>query len=133
MRSLYLISLSLLTGTVFAVRCLLLPSLGVMTPEQATLLRGKLVPRLRRVLRFAVTVFAGTGIYLFMQTSTSVLSIVQLALTFVVAAVLWLVCVSPHRRIAPEIEQYRPQILNLALTILIALVIVYPFACKSQG
>lgn len=133
MRSLYLISLSLLTGTVFAVRCLLLPSLGVLTPEQATLLRGKLVPRMRRVLRITVIVLTGTGIYLFTQTSASVLSTVQLALTFMVAVVLWIVSVSPHRRIALEIERYRPQILNLALTILLALIIVYPFVWKSQG
>lgn len=126
MRSLNLISLSLLTGTVFAVRCLLLPSLAVLTPEQATLLRGKLVPRMRKVLRSAVIVLIGTGIYLFAQHTASVLPIVKLALTIAAAAVLWLLSVSPHRHIAPGIEQYRPQILNLALTILLALVIVYP-------
>lgn len=88
---------------------------------------------MRRVLRITVIVLTGTGIYLFTQTSASVLSTVQLALTFMVAVVLWIVSVSPHRRIALEIERYRPQILNLALTILLALIIVYPFVWKSQG
>ena len=127
MRSLYLISLSLLTGTVFAVRCFLLPSLAVLTAEQATLLRGKLIPRMRKILRGAVIVLIATDIYLFTQTTTSALHIVQLALTIVAASVLWLLSVAPNRRIAPEIEHYRPQILNLALTLLLALVIVYPF------
>lgn len=128
MHRIQLISLIALTGIIFGVRHLVLPSVGVLTSEQATVFMGKLMPKLRRALRVGVFLFVATEVYLlFSGSSGDALSwrlLIELALALAVTLIVLLLCISPHRSLALRIEPRRAQLLDVALALLIALLSV---------
>ncbi|MEP7270965.1 MAG: hypothetical protein ABI882_05650 [Acidobacteriota bacterium] len=119
-------SMILLTSTVFAVRYLVMPSLDALPAEDATVFMGKIMNRSRRVLRLGLLILVVSEVYLFAaQTPTQASSwrlLVKLALTFAVTLIVLLITVSPHRHLALRVEPWRPQLLDAALALLIALI-----------
>jgi len=125
---LHLISTILLIGTLFAMRWIVLPSLEVLTPEQSTLLMGKLMPKVRRVMRLSLLVLIASGAYLTLKQGRDDLLtpawLFKLALALATAAVVLLLSVSPIRRLSMRLQPHRKQLLDLALFLGIASTLV---------
>lgn len=123
MHWIYLTALIVIAGAVFGVRCLVLPALRVVTPEQATLFMGKLMPRVRNTLRFGVLLLVASELYahIWKLEPVSARTLTWHVLTVALSVVLLLMCVSPHRRLALKVERYRTKLLDLALLLVVAL------------
>ena len=128
---LHLISTILLIGTLFALRWVVLPSLEVLTPEQSTLLMGKLMPKARRVLRLSLLVLVTSGVYLGVKKglneALTPLWLFQLALLLATASVVLLLSVSPARRLSLRVQPRRKQLLDLGLALGITLTLISLF------
>ena len=128
---LHLISTILLIGTLFAMRWVVLPSIDILTPEQSTLLMGKLMPKARRVMRFSLLVLIASGVYLSLKEGRDdVLTpawLLKLVLALATALVVLLLSVSPTRRLSMRMQPHRKQLLDLALTLGIASTLVSLF------
>lgn len=127
MHWIHLTAIIVIAGAVFGVRCLVLPALGAITPEQATLFMGKLMPRVRNTLRFGVLLLVAFEIYVheWQLEPVSARTLIWHVLTVGLSIVLLLLCVSPHRRLALKVERYRTQLLDLALLLVIALMATF--------
>jgi uncharacterized membrane protein len=125
---LHLISTILLIGTLFAMRWIVLPSLEVLTPEQSTLLMGKLMPKARRVMRLTLIVVIASGVYLTLKQGRDDLLapawLFKFVLALATAAVVLLLSVSPIRRLSMRLEPHRKRLLDLALFLGIASTLV---------
>jgi len=125
---LHLISTILLIGTLFAMRWIVLPSLEVLTPEQSTLLMGKLMPKARRVMRFTLLVVIASGVYLTLKQGRDDLLtpawLFKFVLALATAAVVLLLSVSPSRRLSIRLEPHRKRLLDLALFLGVASTLV---------
>ena len=125
---LHLISTILLIGTLFAVRWIVLPSLEVLTPEQSTLLMGKLMPKARRVMRLTLIVVIASGVYLTLKQGRDDLLtpawLFKFVLALATAAVVLLLSVSPIRRLSIRLEPHRKRLLDLALFLGVASTLV---------
>jgi uncharacterized membrane protein len=125
---LHLISTILLIGTLFALRWIVLPSLEVLTPEQSTLLMGKLMPKARRVIRLSLLVIIASGVYQTLKQGRNDLltaaGLFKLALALATAAVVLVLSVSPIRRLSMRLEPHRKRLLDLALFLGIASTLV---------
>ena len=120
-----LISLTILTGTVFTIRCLVIPSLESLPRGDAVAFMGKLMPRVRLVLRVGlIMLLASAAGLLFLRDETASFS--SREVTFIlatVAATLSLLpsAISPHRRLAPKVERHRKSLFTISLFLLILL------------
>lgn len=123
MHWIHLIAIIVIAGAVFGVRCLVLPALGAVTPEQATLFMGKLMPRVRNMLRIGVLLLVASELHahLWQLEPVSARTLTWHLLTVALSVVLLLLCVSPHRRLALKVERHRTRLLDLALLLLLAL------------
>ena len=125
MRWINLISLTILTGTVFTIRCLVLPSLESLPPAAAVLFMGKLMPKVRRVLGVGVVMLLGSAAGLLLlrdQTANFSFREVTLPLATILATMSLLpFAISPHRRLAPRVELHRKSLFTISLLLLIVL------------
>jgi hypothetical protein len=105
-----------------------LPSLEVLTPEQSTLLMGKLMPKARRVIRLSLLVIIASGVYQTLKQGRNDLltaaGLFKLALALATAAVVLVLSVSPIRRLSMRLEPHRKRLLDLALFLGIASTLV---------
>lgn len=131
MQLLHLISLILLTGTAFSLRYLVMPSVTALKADDTTLFMGKIMNRSRRVLRAGLLILIATGVYLFASRSASEPMsnrlLANLFLTLAVTLIVFVMSVSPHRRLALWVEPRRRHLLDAALALLIALTAVSHF------
>ena len=124
MHWIHLISLTILTGTVFTIRCLVIPSLESLPRGDAVPFMGKLMPRVRLVLRVGLIMLLASAAGLFLRDDTAGFSSREVTLILAtVAATLSLLpsAISPHRRLAPKVERHRKSLFTISLFLLILL------------
>ena len=118
-----LVSLLILTGTVFGIRCLIIPSTESMPRAEAVRFMGKLMPRARRILFVGLIFLAGSTIGHIVSGGSSIPP-GPMVLTAIVVLVLIPLTLSPHRQFALTVEKHRKTLLSVALLFLLAGVIV---------
>lgn len=128
MRSLNLVSLTVLAAIVLALRCLVIPAAESMPGAEGVRLMGKVMPRARRLLTVALIFYVGSAFARFASSDLRAPSGarevgVRLA-TLVVTLVFVPLTLSPHRGIAPLVEHHRKTILTILLVLLSALLLL---------
>jgi hypothetical protein len=128
MRWINLLSLTVLTGIVFGIRCLVIPSIESMPRTEGVRLMGKLMPRARRQLALGLIFFLGSAIAQLalgdLTPAAGANEMIARATAILVTVVLVPLTLSPHRRISLRIERHRKTLLTIALILLIAQLIL---------
>jgi hypothetical protein len=138
-RRLQLISLALTVGVCFALRLIVMPALTALPPEAATQAMGKAMSRTRRWLRILLFVLVATEVWLvvaspvgMIRTETMIITTVASALEpirrvliVLLVAIVYLLTVSPHRRLALRLHPHRQKLLDVGMIVGVVTIFYY--------
>lgn len=115
-RWLHLVATILLTGILFSLRCLILPALPSLAPEERIQLMGRLMARTRPALQVSSALsFLSSLVLALPQRGGSLIEIARLTLSALLLPVVWLIAIPPDYSLAPKLLPKRKALLNLAL------------------
>ena len=118
LRWLHIVAIILLTGTIFSLRCLVIPALAVLAPEERTRLMGRLMARTRPTLwASSILFFVSSLLLAIRQSGTGLLPVVKLTLSALLLLTVFLIAIPPHRTLAPRLLPIRERLLEVALAL----------------
>ena len=128
MRSINLLSLTVLASVVIAIRCLVIPGIESMSRPEQIRVMGKLMPRARRLLTFSLIFFVASALWQAVVSDTSpqvgTREVVAQVVTILAIVVLVPLTLSPHRSVAMRVDHHRRNLLTIALVLLSSLLVL---------
>lgn len=128
-RWIHLISFILVGGALSSLRLIVLPSFGALAPETQTQCAGAIMSRARRVLRASLWLWLATGLWLLAGSTVrwDWREIVGGIAGFGLFVSVWLLSLSPNRRLALQTQPRRRLLLDLGLLCAATLLLVACF------
>jgi hypothetical protein len=128
MRSINLLSLTVLAGVVIGIRCLVIPAAESLPRPERVHLMGKLMPAARRLLLLGLLFFIGSSFWQMIvadiSSPTGAMEVVTRVATMLVIVVLAPLTLSPHRLVSLRVEHHRRMLLTIALVLLVVLLVL---------